>query len=202
MKELNYEQRSEEWFAARMGKLTGSKFPKLMPTPKQRKSWNDTQLAILYEAATEILTGQREETYQSPAMAWGTLWEDTAREQYSIVIEEEIRACGFFEYSEFIGSSPDGIYSGVWEGKCPTSKKHLQYYLDPELLWKDYGWQLVGHMLCTGKRTGALTSYDPRFPAEKQLAVYIPEMDIEPLIKQLEERLSEAVDFVKKIIAV
>lgn len=206
MNEIICEQRSDEWFKARLGKLTGSKFPKLMPTPRQRTEWNDTQLGILRECAAEIMTGEREETFQSAAMAWGNDHEDEAREAYEMLSMETVRTCGFFQHSEYIGSSPDGIIGdmkGVWECKCPTPKQHLRYFLDPAELWKDYKWQVVGHMLATGIHSGLIMSYDPRYPEHKQIAIYRPTEgpEIETAIAELQARLDSAVTIIKEWVA-
>lgn len=200
MKEHMVDQRTEEWFRLRMGKLTSSRFPKLMKTPKQRTEWNETQLTILREIAAEKLTGEREETFTSKAMQWGNDHEDAARDALSAYLGMKIRESGFWEYSEYIGGSPDGIVGyneAVAELKCPTSKQHILYYLDSDNLFKDYGWQLIGHMLCTGIETGYLASYDPRFPDDKCLVVVEHYMSLEER-EQLISRLDEAVSKLKE----
>jgi hypothetical protein len=203
MKEIKCIQGSDEWFEARLGLLTGSHFQELMPSERAKKEWTDGQLSYLRRVAAEILTGQREETYQSPAMVWGTTWEPVAREAYSDLTMTSIRECGFFQYSEYVGSSPDGIIgkdASTFECKCPASKQHLRYFLDPAELWKDYKWQVVGEMLCTGIHEAVIVSYDPRFPEIKQLAVYHPK-DYADDLKKLEDRLGKATEILKEWIA-
>ena len=204
--EIKCEQRSDEWYAARLGLLTCSQFPKLMPTARQGPDdWNETQLSILREVAAERLTGKREESYTSSAMQWGIDNEDMARYTFEAETMETVRKCGFFRSDvspNFVGGSPDGIIVrdgedwGVAEFKCPTSKQHLRYILDPDELWKDYGWQVLGQRLVTGLNNGAICSYDPRFPENKQLVIAgtnAPQCDMDALI----ERLNSAVDLIK-----
>ena len=106
MIELKVEQGSTEWFTARMGKLTGSKFTKLMPTKRQKPdAWNETQLGILRECVAELLTGEREETFTSKAMQWGNDTEPAARRALALAIDMPIRESGFWQHSDYIGSS-------------------------------------------------------------------------------------------------
>ena len=201
MIELKVEQGSIEWFTARMGKLTGSKFTKIMPTKRQKPdAWNETQLGILRECVAELLTGEREETFTSKAMQWGNDTEPAARRALALAIDMPIRESGFWQHSDYIGSSPDGVIGFnefVCELKCPTSKQHVRYLLDTDELFKDYEWQIKGHMFCTGIHECYYASYDPRFPDDKQLAYSSYALTVEDA-EMLENRLSLAVDLIKE----
>lgn len=200
MHEIKCVQGSDEWFEARKGKITGSRFPILMPSTKQKiDSWNKTQLTMLRQCAAEILTGEREETFQSKEMERGSLMESHSREFYQIERMEIVRECGFYEYSAYVGASPDGMIgeTKTWETKSPTSKNHLKYLLDPEELYKEYKWQTIGEMLCSDCKEGVICSYDPRFDESKQLVIY----EISPSDKDFEllkERLEYAVELIKE----
>ena len=177
MKEYDYPQLSDEWRKIRLGKFTGSRFPELMPTEKARALWTQAQSSLLIEIASQILTGEAEEVFTSRAMEWGINTEGAGREALSDYLMTPIRESGFWEYSKWAGSSPDGIAGDndiAVEIKCPLSKTHMSYYLDSEILWGKYRWQTVGHSLCTGIDRAILCSFDPRFPPEKQLVVYDP----------------------------
>ena len=200
MIEIQAKQGSLEWFEARLGKLTGSTFPALMPTARQKiDNWNKTQLTLLRQCASEILTGEREDTYQSDAMIRGSILEEEARELYQIERMEEVRECGFYEYSAYIGASPDGMIgtSKTWETKCPTSKNHLKYLLDPEELYKEYKWQTIGEMFCTESKEGVICSYDPRFDESRRLVIFdiVPEQEDFDL---LSSRLDNAIQLIKE----
>ena len=177
MKEYDYPQLSDEWRKIRLGKFTGSRFPELMPTEKARALWTQAQSSLLIEIASQILTGQAEEVFTNRAMEWGINTEGAGREALSDYLMTPIRESGFWEYSKWAGASPDGIAGDnemTIEIKCPMSKTHLSYYLDSDLLWNKYRWQVVGQSLCTGIDKALICSYDPRFPPEKQLVVYDP----------------------------
>lgn len=200
MKEIKVDQGSVEWFAARLGKVSASRFPKLMPTKRQKiDQWNDTQLGILREIAAERLTGEREETFTNKAMQWGIDHEPFAREALSKAIDMPIRESGFWEYSDFIGGSPDGVIGFnefVCELKCPTPKQHLRYLLDMDEWFKDYGEQIKGQMWITGIHEGYYASYDPRFPDDKKLSYSSYGLTNED-IDLFDNRIGAAVDLIK-----
>lgn len=196
-------QRSEEWYAARLGKITCSRFNDLMPSPRQKPDdFNKSQLAILREVAAERMTGESEESYTSAVMQRGIDLEPLAVAHFEAAEFEAVRECGFFEMSDTVGGSPDGVITrdgedwGTLEVKCPTSKIHLLYMLDKDELWKAYGWQAVGHCLVTGLKNYALVSYDPRFDESKQLIVIRGVATTEQL-GALMSRLTVANDMVK-----
>lgn len=172
-----YDQLSKEWFSARVGRITGSLFPLLMPTEKAKKEWTEGQYSLLIEIASQRLTGKHEESFTSKAMQWGIDNEDSGREALSDFLMAPIRESGFWEYSEWAGASPDGIGGDMAftaEVKCPASKTHMLYLLDSNELWKKYRWQVVGETLCSGIDKGYICSYDPRFPEDKQLVIHDP----------------------------
>jgi hypothetical protein len=201
MTEIKCEQMSVEWFTHRLGKITGSKLQKLMPTKKQKiDQWNDTQLSILRECVAERLTGEREETFTNKAMQWGIDHESFARDALSTAINMPIRDSGFWKYSDYIGVSPDGIVGfneAVCELKCPMSKQHVRYMLDIDELFKDYEWQIKVEMYGTGIHNNYYASYDPRFPDDKMLSYSSYTLTQED-IDMLDNRLNLAVEFIKE----
>ena len=171
------EQRTEEWFALRLGKITGSRFPKLMTGGKE--SFSLTQLTILKELAVERLTGERTEFFTNKYMEWGTETEPQAIAFYESKEWVKVKEVGFYPFDDF-GDSPDGIIEGVKaiEVKCPKSTTHLDYIVSPKKLFTAYKWQCYGHMIATGLKKCDLMSYDPRFLDEsKQLVIYPIDFD-------------------------
>jgi len=197
--EYKVAQRSEEWFKLRLSKITGSKISDLMPGPKARTKYTQTQLSKLMEIAAENLTGIMVETPITKAMQWGMDNEDEARQLAEFILGVEIHECGFFEKNEWVGASPDGINeSHVFEFKCPGSKKHLSYLLDAQNLIKDYEWQVYMEMLCTGKDQAYLMSYDPRFKhAEKQYVMVEIQKD-QGKMDTLIERINDCIELLEE----
>lgn len=201
--EHKFEQGSDEWFLIRSGKITGSMFPIIMKTGRGGKGYSESMLTYLREVSCEILTGKTKDNFSARSTDWGNDHEGEAIEALSDYLMKPIRSCGFFEHSKFIGASPDGIIGDMEmtaEIKCPyNSDNHLLYYLDSNELWKKYKWQVIGEALCTGIHKGIIASYDPRFPADKQLVVHDPG-DISEDIEKLKNRIVEAVILIKDMI--
>lgn len=202
MIEYDYEQLSEEWFNIRLGKFTGSKFPILMPVDKPKKEWTEGQYSLIIETASQILTQEAEKTFTTPAMQWGIDHEEAGRVALSDYLMAPIRESGFWEYSEYAGASPDGIGGDLdftAEIKCPSSKNHMLYLLDSNELWKKYRWQVVAESLCTGIEKAYICSFDPRFPADKQLVVHDPG-DLSEDREKMIARIDAAVILLKDMI--
>ena len=74
------EQRSEEWFAARLGKVTASKINDIMSTGRSGEAISRRNYRT--QIISERLTGKREEMYVNAAMQHGIDTEDEARDAY------------------------------------------------------------------------------------------------------------------------
>jgi hypothetical protein len=77
------QQRSPEWYAARVGKLTASRMNDAVDVLKKG---GESQARINYrlELATERLTGVLIEKYTNSAMQWGIDNEPKAREEFEL----------------------------------------------------------------------------------------------------------------------
>lgn len=222
-KYYNVKQRTDIWFKLRWGIITGSNFPMLMPSDSQQKKidasikkyekepteknkqavfnakFNDTQKGYLLEKACETLTGLKEDFFTTQSMQWGTDTEPEACATYELEKMTIIEERGFWKLSEYIGDSPDGVtVDRCIEIKCPDSKTHLKYRINPQLLIDKYKWQCYGHMWGEDKLYCDLISYDPRFIDEsKHLLVTTIKRD-ELEMKRLQDRLNECVDLLKE----
>ena len=201
--EIFVEQLSDEWFELRVGKITGSKLMDLMPTPKARKEWTDKQLDFLKGVASEILTGVKEGFNSSKSMEWGVETEVEARSWYELKTMDIVRECGFFKVNDYFGVSPDGIIESknkIWECKCPNSKTHMSYLLNPESLYKKYKWQVIGEMVSSGLESAVIVSYDPRFlDDDKKMVMYETVLTDEDK-QQLNDRINKSVEIIEGFI--
>lgn len=75
-------QRSEEWFAERLGKATGSRFHDAVSFTRSGEA--AVRKNYRYQLIAERLTGTRVETYTSAAMQWGVDNEPIARLTYEM----------------------------------------------------------------------------------------------------------------------
>jgi putative phage-type endonuclease len=186
--EFNMEQRSLEWFKARMGCVTGSAVSNVLAKIKtgEAKVRQDYRLKLV----TERLTGQPvEESFVNLAMQWGIDQEIHAMGEYesrtSIMVEKK----GFIRVdNQFIGYSPDGFAGeGLIEIKCPKSTTHLGY-LEAKSLPSQYKPQVQFGLFVTDRPWCDFISYDPRFPENLQMLIVRVERD-EEYIAMLQEEV-------------
>jgi hypothetical protein len=198
IKKHDVEQLSSEWFALRLGRITGSHFGELMQTGRGKVEWGQTAMTLLRNVACEILTGEVDEDFRSKHMEWGNQYEQEAKELFSFIRSEEVFDGCFYEIGPHAGTSPDGILSDnrVLEIKCPKSKTHFEYWLDSETLLNKYRWQVVGEMLGTGADMAYLCSYDPRMPSEKQMVIVEVERK-EDEVTALYERIQAGIEIIE-----
>lgn len=186
------EQRSPEWFAARLGRVTGSKAGcVLMGDKTAGRSDYVLQLAL------ERLTGIAEEGgYVSAEMQRGVDKEPLARMQAeaSGVL---IRETGFLSHNVLmIGASLDGDsddFKTIWEFKCPKSTTHVKYLKSAGvLLASDYQAQVTHNVLVASAERAIVGSFDDRLPAGLdwiQREVLAKDLPLEEYQKALEKFL-------------
>jgi putative phage-type endonuclease len=183
------EQRTEEWFKQRLGKVTASKIADVIAKTKtgvsaSRENYS-TQLTL------ERLTGQQAEFYTNAAMEWGTATEPQARSAYEVYREVLVDEVGFIDHPTILmsGASPDGFVGedGLVEIKCPESKTQMETLLTQKVPNK-YMPQMQWQMACTGRKWCDFVSYDPRMPQNLQIFVQRVERN-DLYIKMLEDEV-------------
>ena len=123
------QQRTEEWFNARLGKVTASVVyaTQMKPTTK---GFQDYQAQLL----TERLTGEPTPNFVSDDMVWGEETEPQARAMYELEPGRDVSEVGFVNHPtiEMAGASPDGVVGdmkagsfGLVEIKCPRTATHI-----------------------------------------------------------------------------
>lgn len=200
---IKAEQRSPEWFAARLGRATASRFKDIIA--KTRSGYSTSRDNYAVELALEIITGQKQESYTSAAMQWGVDNEDTARLLYSLAINTDVEETGFWVHDTIMaGASPDGFVSddGLLEIKCPNSATHLQTLTTKKVPY-EYVSQVQGQLWITGRQWADFVSFDPRMPENAQMIIIHVERD-ESYIQDLEDevmgflaQVEQKVEFIK-----
>lgn len=179
------EQGSDEWFAARCGKVTASKIADVMS--KSATPFHESAMRKNYRAMilTERLTGTPYQTFKSAAMRWGTDTEPQARAAYEFYTGHDVTEVGFVDHPniENTGASPDGLVAddGMIEIKCPNSATHLETLLGGKFPSKYYD-QMQWQMECAGRKWCDFVSFDPRLPEVYQMFVQRVERDEDRLI--------------------
>lgn len=166
------EQRSPEWFAARLGKATASRVADIIA--KTKTGYSTSRANYLAELLCERLTGLQGDSYVSPAMQWGTDKEAEALSLYEFQTDEPVEAVGFVDHPAIpmSGASPDGLVGalGLVEIKCPITATHLDTLLGQSVSGR-YHTQVQWQLACTGRAWCDFVSYDPRVPAHLRLFV-------------------------------
>ena len=201
-------QRDDDWFDARLGKATASRFKDVLarkkPTDAQAKKGllgdpTQAHLDYLTELVVERLTQQPVQKFATAAMNWGTEQEAAARLAYERHADIEVQETGFVAHDTLMaGCSPDGLvyWDGLIEIKCPfNTGVHIETLLNgmPE----HHTAQVQGQMWITGRDWCDFVSYDPRMPVELQLHVQRIERD-EAFIADLERRVTSFLQEVGK----
>ncbi|WP_102830683.1 lambda exonuclease family protein [Bartonella bovis] len=193
------EQRTAEWFQARLGKVTASnissiinKTAKGLPTSKYEE--------YKFQLITERLMGKTVSSYETPAMRWGNEHEDRAIEEYSFIYDTPVSRCGFISHPtiEMAGASPDGLIGddGLVEVKCLQPITHTRFLLSGEIK-PEYILQMQFQMACTERKWCDFVSYHPWFIDESPhlciKVIRIPRDDeqIELINKAVETFLEE-----------
>ena len=203
------EQRTDEWFLQRKGKITSSEVAAIIGKGKSLP-FSQTGYSYLDEKVDEALTSdeefiwfKREYEVRNKAMSWGTVYEPCARDFYSEQTGIKVKESGYVKYSELSGGSPDGLIKdcGVIEIKCPfNGANHIQFlrmktWEDLKRLNPKYYWQCVMNTMITGSDYCDFISYDPRKPDHLKMAVIRIERD-ETEMLVLRERLVEAEKYI------
>ena len=176
------EQGTPEWFALRLGVITGSKFKDVMAKGqgKSRKSY-------MYQLAAEMITDEMAESFTNDAMQWGTDNEPAARAMYELESRNEVDEVCFVKRDDFVGVSPDGLVgdSGLVEFKCPKTTTQIETFLSGKMPTSHKA-QVQGQIWVCERDWCDFVSFDPRIDGDAGYICYRQERDDE-YIKELEE---------------
>jgi putative phage-type endonuclease len=171
-------QRSPEWFAIRVGKVTASRVADV--GARTKSGWGASRANYMAELIAERLTGEPAERFSNAAMQWGTDKEPEARTAYEFETNTEVVEVGFVGHPsiEMSGASPDGLVGdkGLVEIKCPSTATHIDTLLGGTVPDK-YVTQMLWQMACTGREWCDFVSFDPRMPENMRLFIRRIERD-------------------------
>jgi len=183
------EQRTPEWFAARLGRVTASRVADVVA--KTKTGYGSGRANYMAELICERLTGTQGAFYSNAAIQWGTEKEPEARAAYEGAVGALVVEVGFVPHNtiSMAGASPDGLVGdgGLVEIKCPNTATHIDTLLSgfvPNKYINQMQWQ----MACTGRQWCDFVSFDPRMPEGMQIWVKRVERD-NVLIAELEKEV-------------
>jgi putative phage-type endonuclease len=166
------EQRTDDWFAARVGKVTASRVADVVA--KTKSGYSTSRENYMAQLVCERLTGKPAESFTNSAMQWGTDTEPLARAAYEAHMDVLVDEVGFINHPAIVnsGASPDGLvgFDGLIEIKCPNTATHIDTLLN-QAVPKKYADQIFWQMACTNRDWCDFVSYDPRLPPDLQLFI-------------------------------
>jgi putative phage-type endonuclease len=167
------EQRTEDWFAARLGKVTASSLHKVLA--KTKTGYGADRGNYMTQLVLERVTGSKAESYTNAAMQWGIDQEPFARAAYEAKTGVMVEEVGFMPHPtiDASGASPDGLVGtdGMVEIKCPDSKTALECWLSDKPVEAKYFAQMQWQMRCANRAWCDYVVFDPRMPAKAQLFI-------------------------------
>jgi len=192
------EQRTEEWFQARLGKVTASRVADVLAKIKSGESASRRNYKI--QLVSERLTGEKQETYINQAMQDGIDREFYARERY-VQQFGEVEEVGFVKHPTLeAGASPDGMVGddGIIEIKCPMGSTHTETLMTQDVPSR-YIPQIQFQLLVTGRKWCDFVSYNPMFP--EHLQVFVKRVEADPVYqKELESEVKQFLSEVDNVI--
>ena len=197
------EQRTDEWFQQRLGKVTASRISDVIA--KTKTGVSTSRQNYLVQLVSERLTGKKGDSFVNQAMLDGIERESAARELYMQTKGVSVTEVGFFDHPVIknSGASPDGAvnaeeegkYAGLIEIKCPIETTHTNTLMSksvPSKYIPQIQWQMAS--VSPNVKWVDFISFNPNFPDTMQLFVarverdnaYIAELEAE-VIKFLDE---------------
>jgi len=167
MRIVDAAQRSPEWFAARAGKVTGSRAADVLAKVKSGKAAARRDYRL--QLAVERITGTpMENGFVSADMQRGIDLEATAAARYEAATGHLLRHTGFLAHDTLAaGCSLDGDvddFTGIVEIKCPKSMTHVGY-LRAGVVPSGYLPQITHNLWISGAQWCDFVSLDDRLPA-------------------------------------
>ena len=153
------EQGTPEWFSARAGIPTASRFSTVMA-----KGEGKTRAEYMRKLAGEIITGELAEGFTTPHMERGKLMEDEARETYAFINSVEPYQVGFIRSGDK-GASPDSLIGTDGGLEIKTALPHIQIErLERDRLPPEHKAQVQGNLWISEREWWDFVSYWPRLP--------------------------------------
>lgn len=167
---IDCDQRSDEWMAARLGRLTGSCAAAMQTTIKSGEAAGRRDLRV--RLALERITGRSQERdFTTADVQRGVDVEPKALGIYEAISGNVLETTGFLSLDGVMaGCSLDAFVAGrkgIVEAKAPRSATHLEYLRTREIP-RAYRWQCLHNIWISGAEWCDFISVDFGFPEELQ----------------------------------
>lgn len=186
-------QGSDEWFRARLGLPTASKFSAILA-----KGEGKTRRSYMLQLAAEIITDELGESFTTPAMDRGKMMEDEARSLYQFTTEAELTQVGFIRNGP-VGWSPDSLIgnNGALEIKTQRADLLIDTILK-DVFPSEHKAQCQGGLWVGEREWIDLCVYWPKMPTFVK-RVYRDEIYINNLAIEVDKFRGELAELVEQI---
>jgi putative phage-type endonuclease len=189
------EQKTKEWFKARLGLVTGTGLKSVVGTPKARQTY-------FWEILAERLTV--DDGSDETPMQRGNRLEEEARLAFEEETGKKVDVAGLCVNDEnpYIGYSPDGLikkgkkYTEDIEIKCPTSGKHVMYWQENKIPEEYYEQIVQAFIVNPDLKTRYFVSYDPRIAIKP---LWIKEINRNDVIDDIIKYKQQQEDFIQMV---
>lgn len=191
MKTLSFKQGTEEWVSFRKGKISGTKFKKVLSEKK------DTRFGLLCELLADKYSTQVKDNFVSNEMSRGTDEEKFAAKAYEEIFETKLEVVDICQHDtyDWLIFSPDRFANNrkkYIEIKCPDSSTMVEYTLNNKIPSEYKAQILLSFIVNEQQEECDLVIYDARFIEANHKITVINikrselKEDIEEAIKKLE----------------
>lgn len=187
----NFDQRTEEWYQIRLGRLTGSDFHTFLGASETKKN------KLLQKAAEKITGESDEEHIITEDIKRGIDLEDEAILMYEMQTGNTVDKVGFIERDEFSGCSPDGLVGeeGIIEVKCPKQSVFLKQVVEDKIK-PEYYTQIQYNLFISGRKWCDYIAYNKKFP------LFIKRFTVDKeVFEKIEKALNECTEKIKEFIS-
>lgn len=205
MKFILAPQRSDIWYQARVGRVTGSDVTNVITRSKVKNKFGESaylkgrddykKIIVAERIYGQIATPQR---YVTEEMKWGIANERAARTLYKLKTLSKVTEEGFIQDDKLmVGVSTDGLVNneGNLEIKCLTPVNHLYEIVRHNAMPDDYKPQVQMGLWVTHRKWCDFVGYDSR--AGKGLDIFsVRVLRDEPYIKMMK---AEVIKFLKEV---
>ena len=190
MKIYNFEQRTEDWYNIRKGKMTASNAETIIANGKGLETY-------IYNLMAEYYSSAEKENYINADMQRGIDLEPEAKIEFQFYTGLDIKEVGCVELNDYILASPDGLIGddGLIEIKCPNDSIYFKLLLSNNIK-PEYIAQMQMQMYVTERQYCYFVSYNPNF--EKSLYIKKINRD-EEMIDKLKKGLERGTELIKEI---
>jgi len=159
------DQNSDLWFEKRLGSVGGSSIPAVLSKGKGN-SPSKMRQSLLYKLASEIITGQVEESYSNKYMDRGHEYEPKARELYEFLTGSEVEQVALIKSgTPRVHVSPDGLVGDDGGIEIKTMLPHIFIELLDTSRIDGYHIKQCQHFLMvSGRKWIDYLAYSPEMP--------------------------------------